>query len=49
MKKKKFKTFIGEIKFNLIATQSLEFINELNQVCYTYSIKHINTKDFNIS
>jgi len=42
------KMFIGEIKFNLITGQSLDFINELNQVCYTYSIKHINTKDFNI-
>ena len=42
------KMFIGDIKFNLITGQGLEFVNELNQVCTTYSIKHIDTKDFEI-
>lgn len=42
------KIFIGEIKFNFIVDKDLEFINELNNVCTTYSIEHINTKDYEI-
>ena len=43
------KTYIGEIKFNLLNTQDLKFLKELNKLCVTVSVEKIDTKDYEIN
>jgi len=43
------KVFIGEVKFTLLDTETLNFLNEINLLSYSVNIKIIKSKDLNIN